>query len=288
MDNLKRQPQKASDYLETQSKLFFITIGLMLVILVGIVDYITGYEITFSIFYLIPVAMVSWYAGRRYGILISFASAISWFLADIMAGHPYSQPLITYWNTSVSLGFFLVVAFILSQLRAELKRERKLAQTDFLTGIANSGYFTELLTWEINRCRRYKNPLTLAYIDCDNFKAVNDQFGHHAGNNLLCLVADTIKSTIRITDMVARLGGDEFVILFPETGAEQANSVIHKIQNDLLDAMRKDGWKITFSMGVVTYIKSANTSDEVIGMADRLMYDAKNAGKNRIRHEILS
>jgi diguanylate cyclase (GGDEF)-like protein len=288
MDNLKRQPQKASDYLETQSKLFFITIGLMLVILVGIVDYITGYEITFSIFYLIPVAMVSWYAGRRYGILISFASAISWFLADIMAGHPYSQPLITYWNTSVSLGFFLVVTFILSQLRAELKRERKLAQTDFLTGIANSGCFTELLTWEINRCRRYKNPLTLAYIDCDNFKAVNDQLGHHAGNHLLCLVADTIKSTIRITDMVARLGGDEFAILFPETGAEQANSVIHKIQNDLLDAMRKDGWKITFSMGVVTYIKSVNTSDEVIGMADRLMYDAKNAGKNRIRHEILS
>jgi diguanylate cyclase (GGDEF)-like protein len=288
MDNLKRQPQKASDYLETQSKLFFIIIGLILVILVGIVDYVTGYEITFSIFYLIPVAMVSWYAGRRYGILISFASAISWFLADIMAGHPYSQPLITYWNTSVSLGFFLVVTFILSQLRAELKRERKLAQTDFLTGIANSGYFTELLTWEINRCRRYKNPLTLAYIDCDNFKAVNDQLGHHAGNHLLCLVADTIKSTIRITDMVARLGGDEFAILFPETGAEQANSVIHKIQNDLLDAVRKDGWKITFSMGVVTYIKSVNTSDEVIGMADRLMYDAKNAGKNRIRHEILS
>ena len=288
MDNLKRQPQKASDYLERQSKLFFITIGLILVILVGIVDYVTGYEITFSIFYLIPVAMVSWYAGRRYGIIVSFASAISWFLADTTAGHTYSQPLITYWNTSVSLGFFLVVTFILSQLRAELKRERKLAQTDFLTGIANSGYFTELLTWEINRCRRYKNPLTLAYIDCDNFKAVNDQFGHHAGNNLLCLVADTIKSTIRITDMVARLGGDEFVILFPETGADQANSVIHKIQNDLLDAMRKGGWKITFSMGVVTYIKSADTSDEVIGMADRLMYDAKNAGKNRIRHEILS
>ena len=288
MDNLKRQPQKASDYLERQSKLFFITIGLILVILVGIVDYVTGYEITFSIFYLIPVAMVSWYAGRRYGILISFASAISWFLADITAGHTYSQPLITYWNTSVSLGFFLVVTFILSQLRAELKRERKLAQTDFLTGIANSGYFTELLTWEINRCRRYKNPLTLAYIDCDNFKAVNDQFGHHAGNNLLCRVADTIKSTIRITDMVARLGGDEFAILFPETGADQANLVIHKIQNDLLHAVRKDGWKITFSMGVVTYMKSANTSDEVIGMADRLIYDAKNAGKNRIRHEILS
>ena len=288
MDNLKRQPQKASDYLERQSKLFFITIGLILVILVGIVDYITGYEITFSIFYLIPVALVSWYAGRRYGILISFASAISWFLANITAGHTYSQPLITYWNTSVSLGFFLVVAFILSQLRTELKRERKLAQTDFLTGIANSGYFTELLTWEINRCRRYKNPLTLAYIDCDNFKAVNNQFGHHAGNNLLCRVADTIKSTIRITDMVARLGGDEFVILFPETGADQANLVIHKIQNDLLHAVRKDGWKITFSMGVVTYMKSANTSDEVIGMADRLMYDAKNAGKNRIRHEILS
>jgi diguanylate cyclase (GGDEF)-like protein len=286
VDNLKRQPQKTSDYLETQSKLFFITIGLILVILVGIVDYVTGYEITFSIFYLIPVAMVSWYVGRPYGILISFASAITWFLADTMTGHTYSQPFITYWNTSVSLGFFLVVAFSLSQLRAELKRERKLAQTDFLTGIANSGYFTELLTWEINRCRRYMNPLTLAYIGCDNFKAVNDQFGHHAGNHLLCLVADTIKSTIRITDMVARLGGDEFVILFPETGADQANLVIHKIQNDLLHAVRKDGWKITFSMGVVTYMKSANTSDEVIGMADRLMYDAKSAGKNMIRHEI--
>jgi len=94
VENLKRQPQKASDYLERQSKLFFITIGLILVILVGIVDYVTGYEITFSIFYLIPVALVSWYAGRRYGILISFASAISWFLADTMGGHTYSHPLL--------------------------------------------------------------------------------------------------------------------------------------------------------------------------------------------------
>jgi len=286
MDILKRHNQQAFDYLEAQSTAFFITIGLMLVMLLGCIDYLTGYEIAFSIFYLVPVAMVTWYTGRWYGILISLASSLSWFLADVMAGHIYSTPFITYWNTSVSLGFFLIVTFILSKLKAELKRERILAQTDFLTGIANAAYFSELMTWEINKCRRNMNPLTLAYIDCDNFKAVNDNSGHHAGNNLLRLVANTIKNTIRETDMVARLGGDEFAVLLPETGAEQANLVIRKIQNDLLRAMRKGDWPITFSIGVVTYIKSPDSVDDVIGSADRLMYAAKSSGKNMIKHEI--
>ena len=286
MGTLKRQTQQASDYFQAQSKTFFITIGTMLVMLMGCIDYLTGYEIAFSIFYLVPVAIVTWYAGRWYGILFSFASSLSWILADLMAGHIYSTPFITYWNTSVSLGFFLIVTFILSKLKAELERERKLAQTDFLTGIANSAYFDELVTWEINRCRRNMNPLTLAYIDCDNFKAVNDNSGHHAGNNLLRLVANTINNTIRETDMVARLGGDEFAILFPETGVEQANLVVLKIQNNLMKVMRKGEWPITFSIGVVTCIKSPDSVDELIGMADRLMYDAKNAGKSMIKHEV--
>jgi diguanylate cyclase (GGDEF)-like protein len=287
MDNLKKQNQKReSDYFETQSRAYFITISLILVMLLGGIDYLTGYELSFSIFYLIPVSMATWYTGKWNGILLSFFSTLSWFLADVMSGHIDSKPFITYWNASASLGFFLIVTFILSKLKTELIAERLLAQTDFLTGISNSAYFSELVTWEINRCRRNMKPLTLIYIDCDNFKAVNDNSGHHAGNNLLCLVANTVKNTIRETDIVARLGGDEFGILLPETGAEQANSVVHKIQNNLMNAMQKDEWPITFSIGVATYIKSPGTLDEVIGSADRLMYAAKDSGKNAIKHEV--
>jgi diguanylate cyclase (GGDEF)-like protein len=130
--------------------------------------------------------------------------------------------------------------------------------------------------------------MTLAYIDCDNFKAINDCFGHQTGDNLLCSVANTLQKSIRVTDIVARLGGDEFAILLPETGYEQAEVVIRKIQKILLDVMQKNRWPITFSFGVVTFHSPPNTVDEIIKRSDALMYSAKQSGKNMIKHEVVN
>jgi diguanylate cyclase (GGDEF)-like protein len=139
---------------------------------------------------------------------------------------------------------------------------------------------------EINRARRYEHPLTVVYIDLDNFKKINDLYGHITGDNLLRLVADTVKNNIRLTDTVARLGGDEFAILLPETGPELAEAITHKVQKINLEIMQKNGWPVTFSIGVVTFIDPPSTVDEILKASDHLMYVAKNNDKNNIRCEV--
>jgi diguanylate cyclase (GGDEF)-like protein len=187
---------------------------------------------------------------------------------------------------SVRLGTFLVITFLLSTLKHTLEHEKELARTDSLTGIANRRYLIELASAEINRAGRYKHPFTVVHIDLDNFKAVNDRFGHSAGDALLRLVGSTIRNNIRATDIVARFGGDEFVILLPETGPEPARVITDKIQKISLDLMQKNQWPVTLSLGVVTFIQPPSTVDEMLKISDGLMYAAKNNGKNAIRYEL--
>jgi diguanylate cyclase (GGDEF)-like protein len=128
----------------------------------------------------------------------------------------------------------------------------------------------------------------LAYIDLDNFKTVNDTYGHLIGDSLLRLVADTIRNNIRTTDVLARLGGDEFVVLLPETDFEQSEIVINKVQTQLLDEMKKNNWPVTFSIGAVTFLTPPESVDEMIKKADNLMYSAKKNGKNTKKREVWS
>jgi len=277
--------EKISIYFEKQSRLSVSVIGLILVVFIGVIDYLTGYEVRLAIFYLIPIAFVTWFAGKESGELISIVSTITIFLTDMMAGKAFSYSLIWLWDILAMLGFFLIVALSLSSLKNALEKERMLARTDSLTGVANSGYFKVLTDLEIERCRRYKSPFTFAYIDCDNFKILNDQFGHHVGDELLILVADNFRKNIRKTDIAARLGGDEFGILFPETGYEQGKAVIEKIQKRFLEIMKENGWPVTLSIGAVTYLSAPATADEVIKYADNLMYSVKSSGKSNLKHE---
>jgi diguanylate cyclase (GGDEF)-like protein len=276
------------EYLSKTSKSVLIASGLLLAVFIGVIRYLTGPELAFSIFYLFPIFLVTWFVGRRAGILLSIVSSMSWLAADLMMRSSYSHPAIPFVNETFRLSVFLIVVFILSKFKEVLGREKLLARKDFLTGIANRQAFFELAAMEVNRCRRYEYPITVAYIDCDDFKAVNDLYGHKTGDNLLKAVANTLQKSIRVTDIVARLGGDEFVILLPDTGYEPAQVVIRKIQKILLDVMQNNGWPVTFSLGVVTFNSPPNTVDEIINRADALMYSAKQSGKNMIKQEVVN
>jgi signal transduction histidine kinase len=124
-------------------------LGLVLVGLLGVADFATGHEISFAVFYLLPVCLVTWFAGRGRGILVSFASAVVWLIADSLVVHPpYSHPLIPFWNALVRLGFFLVTTFVLSALRNNLERRRALERIffhDILNVTGSIRGFTELL-----------------------------------------------------------------------------------------------------------------------------------------------
>ena len=105
-------------------------LSLLVLALIGIVDYITGYEISTSVFYLIPIALASWYASRRYAIAISILCAIVWGYIDSSSGHPYTHAWIPYWNAFVRFGFFLVVMSLLTTLKLNLAREERLSRTE--------------------------------------------------------------------------------------------------------------------------------------------------------------
>ncbi|MEJ2535725.1 MAG: hypothetical protein P8048_01475 [Calditrichia bacterium] len=131
-------------YLEVKTKnlLLIWTISLILVFLIGIIDYASGYEYSFSIFYLIPVIWATWNAGRWSGILISVFSTITWVEADLLAKHLYSQPFIPYWNGLVRFGVFITVTLLLAELRKSLDRETNIARTDHLnSSLSRSGQF---------------------------------------------------------------------------------------------------------------------------------------------------
>jgi len=274
------------DYLSKLPRPVLISVASLMVLLVGILNHLAGPEISSTIFYLIPIVLVTWFAGRSIGFIFSILSALTWLIADLTSGITLLNSDVPYWNGVARLGSFFILTFILSTLKNTLRQEKEYSRIDFLTGIRNRRYFIELVNMEINRARRYEHAFTVVCIDLDNFKTVNDCFGHSTGDILLRLVARTLQQNIRVTDTVARLGGDEFAILLPETGRNVAEVILQKVQNINLEIMRRHGWPVTLSIGAVTFMSPPSTVDETLRISDQLMYTAKNNGKNSIQYEV--
>jgi diguanylate cyclase (GGDEF)-like protein len=277
---------RLNEFLKRRSALFIYAAGLLLVLLTGVVDYLNGPDVSFLLFYAASVFASAWYAGRRAGLVMCAASGLSWLAgAYANAGH-FSTPLIAYWNAAVRLGFMVGVAYLVASFKASLEQERELARTDYLTGAVNGRSFAEATRIEIERARRHAHPFSVAFMDVDDFKTVNDRHGHSAGDRLLRAVADTTRRNVRAVDIVARLGGDEFAVLMPETGPDAAQVVMRRVRRRLLEAARREGLHATFSIGLVTWDEPPADVDEVLRASDELMYAAKRAGKNTLRRAL--
>jgi diguanylate cyclase (GGDEF)-like protein len=267
-----------------KSKRTIIVIGFSLLIILALIDLVIDYRISFSIFYLLPVILVTWAVSIETGIIFSVLSACFWFIAAFLYHFPRYPLPVLIWDSIVRFGFFIIVTYIIHIF----KGERRNARYDFLTMIPNRRYFNELFQAEVKRSNRYEHPLSIAYMDIDNFKTVNDMQGHYIGDNLLKVVSSEIKKHIRATDIVARLGGDEFAIILLETSEKPARELIQKVQKELLLAMERKGYPVTFSFGLVTFITFPNTPREMLKIADDCMYKAKRKGKNKIRRRVIA
>jgi diguanylate cyclase (GGDEF)-like protein len=175
---------------------------------------------------------------------------------------------------------------MLATLKSRLSDETAFVATDTLTGLLNRGSFTFRLDAELARAGRYGRAFTLAYIDLDDFKAVNDLEGHAVGDELLQRVADALRSSTRQTDILGRLGGDEFAAVLPEIKGGATGSVLDNLRKQLTRAMEKGGWPVTFSIGAVTFEVPVDTSREALQVADVAMYAVKHSGKDGIRHAV--
>ena len=129
--------------LEKLNKPLWIIIGLALLCIVGLLDYLTGHEFSFSLFYLLPIALIAWFTSGSLGVVIALASAGVWLMADILDRDPYSSPLIYIWNTLIRLGFFLLTVLLL-RLGKALEYEKALARTHYVTGTFNTPFFHPL------------------------------------------------------------------------------------------------------------------------------------------------
>jgi len=178
------------------------------------------------------------------------------------------------------------------RLQEELKRRgaqlEQLAHVDGLTGLLNHRYFQEILGDEIERARRYQRELSLALIDLDHFKLINDRYGHAAGDQLLRGVGEILRLTTRATDRAARFGGDEFAVLMPETNLAEADTLLRRIHAMVRGAVfgqPQFELSCTISAGVVALPRWLCSSAEFIELADTLLYHAKREGRNRVTAE---
>ena len=272
-------------FIKKRSRQFWGIVGVVLILLFGVVDFETGYEISISLFYLIPIALVSWFVGGRFGLFASAASALVWFIADYSSGLTYSHPSIYVWNAVLRVGFFSVVSWLIFTVRNINQANQELIREDFVTGAVSIRYFYELVKTEIQRLERYKRPFTFAYIDLDNFKMINDHLGHSTGDQVLRAVTESVQNQIRPIDILGRLGGDEFALLLPETGEEEAKIVMDRIHASLVNEMLRNNWMVTFSIGVVTYCQPPASVDDMVKLADSTMYRVKNNGKNWVSYQ---
>ncbi len=267
-------------------KPFLTFVGFLIVLAIGSLDSITSYHISVSALYLLPIILIAWFEGGVPAAIISIFSAITWALSDLVSGHPYSRIAVPIWNATMVLGIFMIIAYSITVIKKLFIKEREHARTDGLTGLENIRFFYEQAPIEISKSTIDKRPLTLAYIDIDNLRYVNDTFGHFAGDYLLHEAAQTMRSKLRSIDIISRLGGSKFAILMPETENENATVVIYKVQEHLLDMAKKNGWPVTFRTDVVTCYSPDYTIDELIKVAEDLISAAKKTGKNTVNEKL--
>lgn len=186
-----------------------------------------------------------------------------------------------------TFAIFCAVSVMISKIHKLLKRERRLSRRDPLTGVMNIRAFSEIVEYEILRLNRDGSPFSIAYLDLDNFKTVNDNYGHKKGDELLKAVVTDLAGNLRQTDVIARVGGDEFAIFLPGTYNNEVQVVMEKIRKQLQELMESLQKNVTFSMGVISCDHSDADFDEIISIADSLMYEVKRAGKNNIRYSTL-
>lgn len=260
--------------------------GVLVIGFIGIVDYLSGAELRVFPLYYAPISFIAWYRGRSSAMAAAALSAMVWLISNLLAGLSFSDPGIVVANTLMQGASFAIVGFLIATLRVALLRERELSRTDPLTSLLNTRAFYEEASRVLALCRRKGRPVTAAYIDLDNFKAVNDGLGHQAGDDLLRDTAELLRTSVRPSDLSARLGGDEFAVLLPEVGPHEATATLERLRSLLADTFASSTCSVSCSVGGVTFMSAPDDVENMVRQIDSAMYLAKTAGKNRVHHVV--
>lgn len=271
------------DVVRRQSTARIVGVSATALVAIAIGNYASAQDLSFAPFFLLPVLLAA-SKTRRVGLAVAGASACTWVASDVAARETsYDTLLIPVWNAGARFLVFWLVVALASALTRSLAAAQQGSLTDPLSGLGNARAFHAAAEAERRRMARTREPVTVAYIDVDEFKRINDRFGHSEGDRVITAIGDAICDTVREVDTVARLGGDEFAVLFPgtdDTGAARALRRVHDRLN--LEAAART-WPIGFSIGAVTFTDAPPTVEEMVAEADRVMYQVKRDGKRAVR-----
>lgn len=257
-------------------------LGILGLVVMGVADYATGFELSFSFFYLMPIYLVAWYLPAPTCYLYSLLAAAVWGYSNFLAGEIFSSPVINFWNSAVRLGFFALTSYLLQKIRGQFNREREMSRRDHQTGLLNGAGFHKTLQIEHSRSVRSGKPIGLLFIDLDHFKSVNDSLGHAEGDRVLTAVAQSLERHLRLSDSVARLGGDEFAVILPECPRTELETVAAKLTQCVRDLSRQENWPVTASIGGLVLEEPKNSDDlkTFLKTSDALMYRVKEKGRD--------
>ncbi len=258
------------------------SIGVLGILAIGALDFFSGVEMRVFPLYYLPLALLAWRSGRAGAVLATLLCGAVWVVSNSLAGLRYTLTSTWFVNTAMQTASFATVGLLIAVVRDSLVREQGLSRRDPLSGMLNRKGFYEEAMRLIALCRRTGRPLTVAYIDLDNFKAINDQLGHERGDEVLRHAADALEAAIRPSDVGARLGGDEFVLLFPELGGSEAAVALERVHASLVEALPKEPVEVTASIGAATFVQPPENIEDMVRASDAQMYRAKADGKNRI------
>jgi diguanylate cyclase (GGDEF)-like protein len=229
------------------------------------------------------LASLSWIAPLRLAIGIGVLALSFWSMAEWQLGNVSDLLPDQIARLVVTIGLMASLGW----QRSKLALAERLARIDSLTGLPNRQAIIEALEAEISRSRRFGRPFSLAMLDCDGFKLINDRSGHLAGDVVLRRIGDSLRGNTRAFDCAGRWGGDEFLVVLSEVNQLDAEMLAERLRAAIRHDVERDYPMLAFSLGVVTFVDAGRGWQECVKRADEAMYAAKRSGRNATRFEVI-
>ncbi len=234
------------------------------------------------LYFIWPTLTAAYFLGRR-GLAVAFAGSSASFASALLLNPNAENAMQTFTSTlAVIATVALLVTFLRERMDHLMRALEHTASTDMLTGLINRRTFETITRRELERARRTGTPLSIALLDLDHFKAINDRLGHAEGDRALRRFAELLRASCRLVDVPARIGGEEFAIILSGSDADGASLYAERLLRTVLETTKDDLAPLSVSIGITEMTSAGDSLDVLLLSADRALYEAKHRGRARV------